>query len=61
MLMSVQFLVIDVLVAGVFDEYVLRPVEAWLRMGEADGTEVTVEVEAGGGGGGPHGMEGGSA
>ena len=43
--MSVRFLVIDVLVAGLFDEYILHPVESWLRMGEMDGAEATVEVE----------------
>ena len=44
-------------------EYILHPVESWLRMGEMDGAEATVEVEveASGNVRGPPGMEGGGA
>ena len=34
--MTLLFLVVDVFLAGVFDVLVLRPMEAWLGMGEAD-------------------------
>ena len=59
--MTLRFLVVDVFVAGVFDVYILRPIEAWLRMGEADNMESTGETEAVGGAGDPHGREGGRA
>ena len=47
--------------ARVFDDYILSPLEAWLRMGEADNMESIGETEAVGGGGDPDGREGGRA
>ena len=47
--------------ARVFDDYILSPLEAWLRMGEEDNMESTGEIEAVGGAGDPYGREGGRA
>ena len=64
LLMTLCFLVIDVFVAGVFDVYILRPIEAWLGMGEADNVEGmggTRDAGAMGDMGGPLREDGGSA
>ena len=59
--MTLRFLVIDVIVARVFDEYILRPIEAWLGMGEADSMEDTGDMGVMGDTGDPLGEEGGRA
>ena len=64
LIVTLCFLVVDVFLAGVFDVLVLRPMEAWLGMGEADNVERmggTRDAGAMGDMGDPLGEDGGSA
>ena len=64
LIMTLRFLVVDVFLAGVFDVLVLRPMEAWMGMGEADNMESMGDIGDAGAMGDmwdPLGEDGGSA
>ena len=60
-LLTICFLVMEVIVARVLDDYILGPLEAWLLVGEEDNMETTGGTEGVGSAGDPYGREGGSA
>ena len=45
LIMTLKYFVVNVVVAGVFDMLVFRPLEAWLGMGETDDMEDMEDTE----------------